>query len=35
VASITIKPGATVNLKVGLETHANSQFPIDVVSTRV
>jgi hypothetical protein len=34
VAMVTIPPGKTVNVRVKLETHANSQFPVDVVMTR-
>ncbi len=34
VATVTIPPGQTVNVRVKLETNANSQFPVDVVMTR-
>jgi hypothetical protein len=34
LVKITIQPGKTVNVKVGLETHANSQFPLDLKVTR-
>jgi hypothetical protein len=35
IAIVTVPPGASVNLRVGLETHANSQFPLDLSVTRL
>lgn len=35
VAVVTVPPNSTVTLRVGLDTHANSQFPLDLVTTRL
>ncbi|MCA2979884.1 MAG: hypothetical protein INH41_00855 [Myxococcaceae bacterium] len=35
VAVVTVPPNSTVMLRVGLDTHANSQFPLDLVATRL
>ncbi|MDX2015147.1 MAG: hypothetical protein SFW67_33450 [Myxococcaceae bacterium] len=32
---VTVPPNSSVNLRVGLDTHANSQFPLDLVTTRL
>jgi hypothetical protein len=35
LAIVTVPPNTTVTLRVGLDTHANSQFPLDLVTTRL
>jgi hypothetical protein len=35
LAIVTVPPNSSVNLRVGLETHANSQFPLDLIASRL
>jgi hypothetical protein len=35
IAIVTVPPHASINLRVGLETHANSQFPLDIGVSRL
>ncbi|MDP3505044.1 MAG: hypothetical protein Q8S33_32200 [Myxococcales bacterium] len=35
LAIVTVPANTTVTMRVGLDTHANSQFPLDLVTTRL